>query len=169
MTLASSLCADNTYVYEGSFMDQSDENIEFNRYNDDGHRERAAQVLEHLVTDNYVCSIYGFRIEEVDERIGSKTMVGFDLGILGSWLPEWQFVRDEQGKAEVSPLALEVWRAWGDFKQDHFVKVMATHSMSNVPVIGESSTYGEMVQLGLNPLLDPNARSYFRDLGVSHG
>ena len=135
--------------------------------NDNLHRERAAETLEYLVTGTYVFGVYGFDIEEVDERIDAKTMIGFKLGFLGPWLPEWQFIETETGKADVSPLALDIWKTWGDFDQDYFIEVMATHTMDNVPDIGKELTYGAMVQQGLNPLANSNVRSLFRDHGIS--
>ncbi len=134
--------------------------------NDNLLREHALETLEYLVTGTYVCGVYGFAIEEVEERINDRTMVGFDLGILGPWLPEWQFVRDSTGDSDVTPLALELREAWGDFNLGYFVEVMATHELDNMPTIGVSSTYGKLVQLGINPLHSPNAQDTFRSHGI---
>jgi hypothetical protein len=134
--------------------------------NDELIRENVLETLEHLVTGTYVCGVYGFEIEEVGERIKDKTMVGFDLGILGRWLPEWQFVRDSTGSANVTPLAIELREAWGDFDLNYFVKVMATHKLENVPMIGISSTYGELVRIGVNPLQSVCAQETFRTHGI---
>src|SRR3990167_8367396 len=99
---------------------------EWYRTNDDGLREHAKEKLDYLVSGTLVCQAYGFTIEEVDQRINDRTMVGFKLGFLGPWLPEWQFVRDDEDKADVSPIAIELWDAWGKFNLDGFVRIMAT-------------------------------------------
>ena len=138
---------------------------DFDRDNDDALRESAKANLDYLVSGTFVCNRYGFTIKEVEQGIEDRTMVGFQLGFLGPWLPEWQFI--QAGPAvEVSPIALELREAWGDFNLDSFVKVMATRTLNNVPTIGQSSTYAEMVQLGINPLQDPNSRNLFRQAGV---
>lgn len=140
----------------------------WHRNNDNGLREAAKGKLDFLVSGTFVCQRFGFTIEEIGERIDDRTMVGFKLGFLGPWLPEWQFVEEAKGQATVSPIALELREAWGEFNLDNFVKVMATSTAENVPVIGQSSTYAEMVQLGLNPLEVPYARSLFQNSGVDH-
>lgn len=140
----------------------------FYRNNDDDLRETAKGQLDFLVSGTFVCMKFGFTIEEVGERIDDRTMVGFKLGFLGPWLPEWQFVEAEEDTATVSPIALELREAWGEFNLDNFVKVMATNTAENVPVIGQKSTYAEMVQLGLSPLEVPYARSLFQNSGIDH-
>lgn len=134
--------------------------------NDELHREGVSETLQYLVTGTYVCGVHGLEIEEITDRIRTKTMIGFELGFLGPWLPEWQFIKNEAGKSDVSDLAIEVWNAWGDFDQSYFIEVMATHTLENVPDIGEESTYSEMVKLGINPLLHPNTQTVFRDHGI---
>ncbi len=141
---------------------------DFLRANDEGLRESGLRTLEHLVSGTLVHGLYGIDIEIVEARIEQRTMVGWKLGFLGPWLPEWQFIKDENGNTEVTPLALEIWEAWGPYNQGAFVNVMATHTLDNVPTIGQRSTYGRAVQLGFNLLDDRNARSYFEDHGVSH-
>lgn len=138
--------------------------------NDELFREHAAETLSYLVTGTYVHNVFGFEIEVIEERIAERTMVGWDSDLLGPWLPEWQFVVPDDGaETLVSPLALELWKAWGDCNPARFVEVMATHTMDNVPKIGDESTYAQMVQLGLNPLEDYDARSYFQSHGLGGG
>lgn len=138
------------------------------RTNDDGLRESAKGKLDFLVSGTFVCQKFGFTIEEVGKRIDDRTMLGFKLGFLGPWLPEWQFVESEEGATTVSPIALELREAWGEYNLDDFVRVMATNTAENVPNIGQSSTYAEMVQLGLSPLEVPYARSLFQNSGIDH-
>ena len=140
--------------------------VEWTRQNDALIRETAKEMLDYLVSGTFVCNSFGFQIEEVEQRIEDRTMIGFELGFLGPWLPEWQFV-EEDGRTEVSPIALELREAWGDFNLDSFVRVMATHRLENVPEIGKSSTYAEMVQLGISPLQNPTARNRFHLAGFA--
>lgn len=140
----------------------SPERLEWSQRNDAGLRAKEAVTLDFLVSATYVCNIYGFDIEDIDERVKGKSMVGFRSPFSGLWLPEWQFVKDDEGNADVTPLAIDVWNAWGEHNQGYFVKVMATHQLENVPKIGQRTTYGKAVQLGLNILDSPEVRSVFR-------
>lgn len=143
------------------------ERKELLRANDELQRERVSETLCHLVSRTYVNGVYGFEISEINARVAERTMVGFKLGFLGIWLPEWQFVENEDDNTiDVSSLATTLWDEWGEFDQKYFVEVMATHTVENIPKIGDTSTYGELVQQGIDPLQAPEARHTFRYHGA---
>lgn len=68
------------------------------------------------------------------------------------------------GKNNVVANSLELKEKWGDNNIAAFLQVMATN-LSDSAVEGQITTYAELVQLGVNLLHEPSAKSTFNGGG----